>query len=81
MKFLLGFLSGLAAAWAALAIWQRVPSLGPIDAADEDGSLDHLMTEGARRIPSAVAVHHHDRFCRYPDWPCVCAILPARREP
>lgn len=36
MRFLLGFASGLAAAWAALAIWQRVPPLGPIDACDDD---------------------------------------------
>jgi hypothetical protein len=36
MRFLLGFASGVAAAWAALAIWQRVPPLGPVDAADED---------------------------------------------
>lgn len=36
MRFLLGFASGLAAAWAALAIWQRVPPLGPVDAVDED---------------------------------------------
>lgn len=35
MKFLLGFASGVAAAWAALAIWQRVPPLGPVDAVDE----------------------------------------------
>lgn len=35
MRFTLGFLTGLAAAWAALAIWQRVPEFGPIDADDE----------------------------------------------
>lgn len=40
MRFLLGLLSGLAAAWAALAIWRRVPSLGPIDAVDEGGWLN-----------------------------------------
>lgn len=35
MRFLLGFFAGLGAAWAALAIWQRVPPLGPIDASDD----------------------------------------------
>jgi hypothetical protein len=35
IRFLLGFVSGLAAAWAALAIWQRVPEFGPVDAIDE----------------------------------------------
>jgi len=25
----------LAAAWSALAIWQRLPAIGPIDAVDE----------------------------------------------
>lgn len=44
MRFLLGFASGVAAAWAALAIWQRVPPLGPVDAVDDldaiDASLD-----------------------------------------
>ncbi|QDP45506.1 hypothetical protein SEA_FUZZBUSTER_22 [Microbacterium phage FuzzBuster] len=35
MKYLIGFLAGVGAAWAALAIFQRVPELGPIDAIDE----------------------------------------------
>lgn len=35
IHFALGFVSGLATAWAALAIWQRVPPLGPIDAIDQ----------------------------------------------
>lgn len=35
MKFALGFFAGLGAAWAALAIWQRVPPLGPIDPRDD----------------------------------------------
>ncbi len=37
MKFALGFVAGLGVAWAALAIWQGVPPLGPIDPED-DGS-------------------------------------------
>lgn len=36
MKFTLGLLSGLAAAWAGLAIWRRLPEIGPIDAVDDD---------------------------------------------
>jgi len=30
MKFTLGFIAGLGAAWAALAIWQKIPTLGEI---------------------------------------------------
>lgn len=50
MRFALGFATGLATAWAALAIWQRVPELGPIDDGDADTSearRDHYnITEG-----------------------------------
>lgn len=35
MKFALGFFAGLGAAWAALAIWQGIPPLGPVDADEE----------------------------------------------
>lgn len=42
MRFALGFLAGVAAAWAALAIWQRVPPLGPIDAVDEPDGFGAL---------------------------------------
>src|SRR5690606_13106412 len=35
MKFALGFAFGVAAVWAALAIWQRIPPLGPIDPGDD----------------------------------------------
>lgn len=82
VRFLLGFLSGLAAAWAALAIWQRVSPLGPIDAADEDF---YEPRRGDRRPgfdeswpPPPVtdpAVHAHDRYCRYPARPCVCTVM------
>lgn len=34
MKFALGFFAGFGAAWAALAIWQHVPPLGPINDID-----------------------------------------------
>jgi len=37
MRFVLGFLAGIAAAWAALAIWRGVPPLGPVDDGDDDG--------------------------------------------
>lgn len=45
MKFSLGFLSGLAAAWAALAIWRSIPPLGPVDVADMD-DIDRLVYLG-----------------------------------
>lgn len=34
MKFAIGFAAGLAAAWAALAIWQRVPEFPDLDAGE-----------------------------------------------
>lgn len=34
MKFAIGFAAGLAAAWAALAIWQRVPEFPDLDASE-----------------------------------------------
>ncbi|WQY99808.1 hypothetical protein [Microbacterium phage MO526] len=37
MRYLLGVLTGLAAAWAALAIWRRVPPFPDIDAASIEG--------------------------------------------
>jgi len=36
MKFALGFLAGVGAAWAALAIWQRVPAFPDIDNERDD---------------------------------------------
>lgn len=42
MRFLLGFAAGVGAAWSALAIWQRVPPLGPIDPDDE--AYDHRFS-------------------------------------
>lgn len=69
MKFALGFLAGVGTAWSALAIWQHltIPE-PPADPDDLDeivyglepgreyrfGGLEHLMPEGARRIPSGV---------------------------
>lgn len=41
MRFALGFAAGLATAWAALAIWQRIPPLGPIDQSDLDLALTY----------------------------------------
>lgn len=32
MRFAAGFIAGLAAAWAALALWQRVPAFPDVDA-------------------------------------------------
>jgi hypothetical protein len=51
MKFALGFVAGLGAAWAALAIWQRVPPLGPIDPDDE--GYDHRFSPPRRIVPSS----------------------------
>lgn len=34
MRFAIGFAAGLAAAWAALAIWQRVPEFPDLDASE-----------------------------------------------
>ncbi len=31
MRFALGVIVGVAAAWVALAIWQGIPPLGPVD--------------------------------------------------
>uniref|UniRef100_A0AAU8GNJ0 Minor tail protein n=1 Tax=Microbacterium phage Crisis TaxID=3158889 RepID=A0AAU8GNJ0_9CAUD len=36
MKFLAGWIAGIATAWAALAIWRRFPPFPDIDAEPED---------------------------------------------
>lgn len=51
MKFALGFVVGLGAAWAALAIWQGVPPLGPIDPDDE--RYDHRFSPPRPIVPSS----------------------------
>lgn len=78
MRFVLGFASGLAAAWAALAIWQRVPPLGPVDPGDDVWE----PRRGDRRpgFDDSVASGHyvgqaHDAYCRYPARPCVCSVM------
>lgn len=43
MKLFLGFLLGLGTAWAALAIWQRVPEFPDIDEMDD---LDRVVYLG-----------------------------------
>lgn len=88
MRFLLGFASGVAAAWAALAIWQRVPPLGPVDATDEDvweprrgdcrpGFDDSvaLHSGGSYSESAHVPVGMHDPYCRWPMRPCVCTVM------
>lgn len=42
MKYLIGWLIGVGTAWAALAIWQRVPEFPDIDAPPDEGSGEHL---------------------------------------
>jgi len=37
MRFLAGFIAGLAAAWAALAIWRSIPPCPDFDADPWDG--------------------------------------------
>jgi len=39
MKVLMGFLLGLGTAWAALAIWQRVPEFPDIDENEQDADI------------------------------------------
>lgn len=47
IRFLLGVATGIAAAWSALAIWQRFPPLGPIDPDDEAiDDLDRIVYLG-----------------------------------
>ena len=85
MRFVLGFASGVAAAWATLAIWQRVPPLGPIDAVDEDvweprrGDRRPGFDESVAAWPpppvTDPAAHTHDAYCRYPRRPCVCTVM------
>lgn len=84
MRFLLGFASGLAAAWAALAIWQRVPPLGPVDAVDEDvweprrGDRRPGFDDSVARASGGYVVdprQQHDAYCRYPVRPCVCTVM------
>lgn len=59
MRFVLGFAAGIATCWAALAIWQRVPPLGPVDAVDEFGDA---TSDGARRpgFDDSVALERPD---------------------
>lgn len=68
MKYLIGFLVGLGAAWAALAIWQRVPAFPDIDAddvpeVDDRHSARYLELHGGPRI---------DPRCPWPRNFCTC---------
>lgn len=80
MMFALGFVSGVATAWAALAIWQRVPPLGPIDAADEDvweprrGDRRPGFDDSVARGYVVNPRQQHDAYCRHPMRPCVCTV-------
>lgn len=48
MKFTLGFITGLGAAWAALAIWQKIPTLGEfVWEADAEPDLPKFEGEDA----------------------------------
>lgn len=44
-RFTLGFLAGLAAAWAVLAIWRRVPEFPDLDV-DQMDDLDRMVYLG-----------------------------------
>lgn len=60
MKFALGFAAGVAAAWAALAIWQRVPEFPLIDADIPpvgDDAIDRIVYHRGRpRFDDAAAL-------------------------
>lgn len=58
MKFALGFAAGLTVAWAALAIWQRVPPLGPIDPGDEPVYSEALTRDVMRLADRGVPLSH-----------------------
>lgn len=91
MRFVLGFASGVAAAWAALAIWQRVPPIGPIDAVDEDvweprrgdrrpGFEDSVAGDGSLAAIMPIGARRippevHLDDCGYPSRPCVCGTF------
>lgn len=53
MRFALGFLAGVGAAWAALAIWQRVPPLGPVDDIDSDDAPPRIDPDAFERAADA----------------------------
>lgn len=78
MRFVLGFASGFAAAWVALAIWQRVPPIGPVDPGDDEVWEPR---RGDRRpgFDESVAREHglyeHAEGCRYPARPCACGTF------
>lgn len=49
MKYLIGWLIGVGTAWAALAIWQRVPEFPDIDhGAEEADDLHRIVYHGER---------------------------------
>lgn len=65
MRFWLGVLAGIGAAWAALAIWQRVPPLSEIvwEADDPNADLKRLALGGE---PDNVHLRH-----RFPPPPVI----------
>ncbi len=58
MKLFLGFLLGLGTAWAALAIWQRVPEFPDIDEPVERPPIIH----GTAPWEERPYVHLNNRF-------------------
>ena len=48
MRFAIGFAAGVAAAWAALAVWRRVPAFPDLDA-DEVPEIDDSYWRGEWR--------------------------------
>lgn len=54
MRTLIGFIAGIAAAYTALAIWQRLPGLPDIDpdwSPTEQDIQQHLAAAARRRLP------------------------------
>lgn len=69
-RLALGFVAGLAAAWAALAIRRRIPPFPDLDPEWEPRRGDRRP-----QFDDATAGETHDAGCRYPRRPCVCAVM------
>lgn len=71
MRFILGFVAGVATAWAALAIYQQVPPFGPIDEADDYPPPPSIDPEAFERAADANQLRYRSQHA---------AGLGARRD-
>ncbi|QDF19034.1 hypothetical protein SEA_HERMEONYSUS_18 [Microbacterium phage Hermeonysus] len=75
MRYLVGWLAGIATAWAALAIWRRVPPLSEVVWEPEPGvEYDYRFNPPRRTVPSSELIPRRgDRRPGYDDsvagWP------------